>query len=316
MRKVGLVSDPCFEQHDTGPGHPERAARLQSVRAALDRSRIARDCVPVVPERAEDAILELVHSRSYIEHVDSTCTSGASLLDSDDTAVCAASADVARLAAGSLTALCRKVVAGELQRGFAAVRPPGHHAEKSLAMGFCLFNSVAVAARHLSVDHGYSKVLIIDWDVHHGNGTQHIFEEDPFIFYFSVHQSPHYPGTGARGEKGRGEGLGRTLNCPLPPGAGDDRFLGALREELLPAAEKFDPDFVLISAGFDAHRDDPLGNLEVSTEAYGEATEIVSGLADRCAGGRLVSVMEGGYDLDALAASVLVHLEALACDPV
>jgi acetoin utilization deacetylase AcuC-like enzyme len=154
-------------------------------------------------------------------------------------------------------------------------------------------------------------VLIVDWDVHHGNGTQHMFEEDPAIFYFSVHQSPHYPGTGAREERGRGEGAGRTLNCPLPPGAGDDRFLGALRDDLVPAAESFEPAFLLVSAGFDAHAEDPLGGLEVSTEAYAEATEIISRLADSCAGGRLVSVLEGGYNLTALSDSVVKHVGAL-----
>jgi acetoin utilization deacetylase AcuC-like enzyme len=157
-------------------------------------------------------------------------------------------------------------------------------------------------------------VLVVDWDVHHGNGTQHIFEEDPSVFYFSVHQSPLYPGTGARGETGRGDGEGTTLNCPLPPGAGDDRFLGALRDELVPAAERFRPEFVLVSAGFDAHAADPLANLEVSTGAYDEATRIVCGIADRFADRRLVSVLEGGYDLDALADSVATHVLALAAD--
>jgi acetoin utilization deacetylase AcuC-like enzyme len=279
---------------------------------ALSRSATARSCLPVEPERASDALLSLVHDPEYIEHVDRTCASGARLLDSDDTAVCPESADVARLAAGSLAALCSHVAVGELERGFAAVRPPGHHAERNLAMGFCLFNSVAIAARHLHSSHSLAKVLIVDWDVHHGNGTQHIFEEDPSIFYFSVHQSPLYPGTGGRGERGSGEGLGATLNCPLPPGAGDEQFLGALQGELVPAAERFDPDFVLVSAGFDAHQDDPLGGLGVSTEAYAHATEIISELSDRCAGGRLVSVLEGGYNLDALAESVVAHLGGLA----
>ena len=179
-----------------------------------------------------------------------------------------------------------------------------------MAMGFCLFNNVAVAARHL-VDQGFARVLVVDWDVHHGNGTQHIFEEDADVFYFSVHQFPLYPGTGAKGETGRGPGLGATLNCPLPPGSGDEPFLDSLRDGLVPAAERFKPDFVLISAGFDAHRADPLANLEVSTEAFGEATRIVADLAERFAAGRLVSVTEGGYDLVALAQSTLTHIEAL-----
>jgi acetoin utilization deacetylase AcuC-like enzyme len=178
-------------------------------------------------------------------------------------------------------------------------------------MGFCLFNSVAIAARALTEGGLASRVLIVDWDVHHGNGTQHIFEQDASVFYFSVHQSPLYPGTGSRDETGTGDGEGATLNCPLPPGAGDESFLAALREDLVSAAERFRPELVLISAGFDAHADDPLAALEVSTDAYREATEIVAGIAARFAGGRLVSVLEGGYDLNALGESAATHLESL-----
>ena len=191
------------------------------------------------------------------------------------------------------------------------VRPPGHHAERDLAMGFCLFNNVAVVARALQRREGIDKVLIVDWDVHHGNGTQHIFEDDPTVFYFSCHQFPLYPGTGAASERGRGEGVGTTLNRPLDAGSGDKEFLGALGDPLAGAAASFAPDFVLISAGFDAHRSDPLAQLEVTTEAFGEATRIVCALADEHAGGRMVSLLEGGYDLDALTASVGTHLTAL-----
>jgi acetoin utilization deacetylase AcuC-like enzyme len=179
-------------------------------------------------------------------------------------------------------------------------------------MGFCLYNNVAIAARCLREREGVGRVLIVDWDVHHGNGTQHIFEPDPDVFFFSVHQSPLYPGTGDRSETGTGAGQGATLNCPLPPGTGDDDFLAALRDELVPAAARFRPDFVLISAGFDAHRADPRGGLAVTTEAYGEATHMVCDLADRWAGGRVVSTLEGGYDLEALAASAVTHVRALA----
>jgi acetoin utilization deacetylase AcuC-like enzyme len=261
---------------------------------------------------AGDDLLELVHDPAYIAHADSVCASGGGILDSGDTAVSTESAKISRLAAGSVAALCRMVAEGELSRGFAAVRPPGHHAERNLAMGFCIFNTVAIAARHLGTLEGIERVLVVDWDVHHGNGTQHIFEDDPTVLYFSVHQSPHYPGTGARGERGIGDGIGTTLNCPLPAGAGDEEFLYSLGEELTPAAVAFDPDFVLISAGFDAHLRDPLGGLEVSTEAYAEATKVVTAIADSCAGGRVVSALEGGYDLEALTGSVLAHLEALA----
>jgi acetoin utilization deacetylase AcuC-like enzyme len=178
-------------------------------------------------------------------------------------------------------------------------------------MGFCLFNNVAVAARQLQVGHGAGRLLIVDWDVHHGNGTQHIFEEDGSVFYASIHQSPLYPGTGARDETGRGEGEGTTLNCPLPPGSGDGPFLHALRDEIVPAARRFGPDFVLVSAGFDAHGADPLANLEVSAAAFAEATRVVVDLAEDCAEGRLVSVLEGGYDLGALSACATEHLRVL-----
>jgi acetoin utilization deacetylase AcuC-like enzyme len=311
MKPIGLVTDPCFEEHDTGPGHPERPERLARVRQELAQTGLAGRCTQVPVVLADDALLELVHEAEHIARVEQACARGEHVIDSMDTSICPESARVARLAAGSLVSLCRGVARGELSRGFAAVRPPGHHAERDLAMGFCLFNNAAIAARAL-VDEGLvSKVLVVDWDVHHGNGTQHIFEEDPAVFYFSVHQSPLYPGTGARDETGRGAGQGMTLNCPLPPGSGDDAFLGALGNDLAGAAESFRPELVIVSAGFDAHRADPLASLEVSTDAYGEATRIVIDLAQRHAEGRLVSVLEGGYDLEGLAGSVATHLEAL-----
>ncbi len=308
---VGLVLDPCFEKHDTGPGHPERPERLARCREVLERRGLVARCRIVEPHSADDAMLERVHDPAYIRHVAGACAAGKRSVDSDDTVVSRESERVARLAAGSVVALSREVVAGRLERGLALVRPPGHHAERNLEMGFCLYNHVAVAAADLRAEAGLSRVLIVDWDVHHGNGTQHIFEADPDVFYFSVHQSPLYPGTGAREERGRGAGRGATLNCPLPPGAGDDAFLGALRDELVPAAERFRPEFVLVSAGFDAHAADPLANLEVTTEAYAEATRILCDLAARCAGGRLVSVLEGGYDLAALSESVAAHVTTL-----
>lgn len=311
MSETGLILDPCFEEHDTGPGHPERPARLERVRGALEDSGLKDRCRILTPTPAEDDQLRRVHDADYIRRVGQTRAAGQTHLDSMDTAICPESDRIARLAAGSLVSLTRSVARGELARGFAALRPPGHHAERDLSMGFCLYNNVAVAARDLTEAEGLSRVLIVDWDVHHGNGTQHIFEEAGDVFYFSLHQWPLYPGTGAREERGRKDGAGATLNCPLPPGSGDDAFLGALRNELVPAAERFKPEFVLVSAGFDAHRQDPLANLEVSTEAYAEATRIVCDLADRFAGGRIVSTLEGGYDLEALADSVSTHLAAL-----
>src|SRR5262245_9686346 len=306
MSEVGLVLDPRFEAHRTGPGHPERPQRLAAVRARLDEEGLAVRCVRIPPEAATDEVLTLVHDPDHVARVEEACRSGATLLDSMDTAISEESAGVARLAAGSLVALCREVAEGKLRRGFAAVRPPGHHAEPDLATGFCLANNATVAPAYLRRFHGVERGLVVDWDVHHGNGTQHLFEEDPSVLYFSVHQWPLYPGTGAASERGRGAGIGATVNCPIPPGSGDPEFLGALEDSLVPAAERFRPEFVLVSAGFDAHRRDPLGGLLVSTEAYADATRIVRGLADR-----VVSVLEGGYDLDALAGSVAAHVAAL-----
>lgn len=311
MRRVGLVLDPIFERHDTGRSHPECPARVARIREVLAMRGLDARCIPVPIASATDAMLLRVHDGAHIRRVEEACASGERFIDSMDTAIGVESGRIARMAAGSLVALCGEVVAGRLNAGLAVVRPPGHHAERDLAMGFCLFNNVAVAAASLRADCGISRVLIVDWDVHHGNGTQHTFEDDPTVFYYSSHQMPLYPGTGHAAERGRGEGAGATLNVPLRPGDGDERFLAAFSDLLVPAMDVFRPRFVLVSAGFDAHHDDPLGGLNVSTEAFVEATNIVREIADRFASGRIVSVLEGGYDLDALAGATAAHLEAL-----
>jgi acetoin utilization deacetylase AcuC-like enzyme len=314
MRRIGLVLDAVFERHDTGRGHPERPERIAAIRALLVERGLSARCVPGAVVEADDETLSRVHDPAHIRRVREACAGGERLLDSMDTAIGPESERVARLAAGSLCALSREVVHGRLDGGLAVVRPPGHHAERDLAMGFCLFNNVAVAAAMLRAACGVERVLIVDWDVHHGNGTQHIFEEDASVFYYSSHQMPLYPGTGHARERGRGEGSGATLNVPLRAGDGDEPFLAALSGALVPAMESFRPQFVLISAGFDAHRDDPLGGLDVSTKAFAQATRIVRDLADRHADGRVVSALEGGYDLDALAECAAVHLETLLSD--
>jgi acetoin utilization deacetylase AcuC-like enzyme len=219
---------------------------------------------------------------------------------------------VARLAVGGALAAVDAVTRDQVRNAFTAVRPPGHHALRDRAMGFCLFNNIAIAARYVQEHHGLERVLIVDWDVHHGNGTQAIFYEDPTVLYFSTHQYPFYPGTGAANETGAGAGLGFTVNAPLPAGSGDEEITTAFRGKLIPAAEAFRPQFVLVSAGFDAHRDDPLALLRVTEAGYAALTGIVLDLADRFAGGRLVSLLEGGYNLQALARSVEAHLRVLA----
>lgn len=228
-----------------------------------------------------------------------------------DTWVSPRSYEVARLAVGGVLAAVDAVMEGRAHNAFAAVRPPGHHALPERAMGFCLFHNVAIGARYAQGRYGLRRALIIDWDVRHGNGTQEIFYEDPEVLYFSTHQYPHYPGTGAAGETGEGRGIGTTLNVPLQAGSGDPEILKAFREKLLPAAKGFRPDFIFISAGFDAHREDPLGGLAVSTGGFSRLTELVRGIAEEECGGRLVSALEGAYTLSSLSASVAAHLLAL-----
>jgi len=221
------------------------------------------------------------------------------------------SARVAALAAGGVLAAVDAVAEGRVRNAFCAVRPPGHHARRDKAMGFCIYNNVAIAARYAQKKHGLPRVLIVDWDVHHGNGTQEMFYDDPTVLYFGVHRHPFYPGTGGAEERGAGRGLGFTVNVPLAAGAGDAEFAAAFRDRMEPAAREFRPDLVLISAGFDAHEADPLGGMKMTPAGYADLTRIVRRVAQATARGRIVSVLEGGYDLDGLAASVEAHLRAL-----
>ncbi len=310
MPDVGLVLDRRFEEHDTGPYHAESPARLERIRAALEEGGLAARCVRIPLERASDAALGRVHDLDHVRSVERACANGVRTLDAD-TAVGKESAEIARVAAGTTAALCREVArdgSGPASRpcGLPATTPRGTARWASVSSTTWRSRPAALRA-----EEGIARVLVVDWDVHHGNGTQHIFEEDPSVFYFSVHQFPLYPGTGGARETGRLAGAGATLNCPIPPGAGDDEFLGALRDRLVPAADAFRPEFVLVSAGFDPHAADPLAQLEVTTPAFAEATRIVRGIAERHARGRIVSVLEGGYHLDALEECVSVHLAAL-----
>jgi acetoin utilization deacetylase AcuC-like enzyme len=214
-------------------------------------------------------------------------------------------------AAGGALAAVDAIMNKQVEHVFCAVRPPGHHAEAGHAMGFCLFNNVAIAARYVQKKYGLTRVLIVDWDVHHGNGTQHSFEDDPSVLFFSTHQFPHYPGTGRESERGRGAGEGFTINVPMEAGEGDEEYRAVFRKSLLPAADAFKPEFVIVSAGFDAHKDDPLASMELTEEGYADLTGIVAGIAKRHAEGRILSSLEGGYHLTSLAASVDRHIQAL-----
>jgi acetoin utilization deacetylase AcuC-like enzyme len=255
--------------------------------------------------------ISTVHTRDYIERVKKVCQQGIRYLDSMDTPVSPESYEVALAAAGGVLGAVDAVMEKKIRNAFCAVRPPGHHAMEDTAMGFCIFNNVAVAARYIQKQYNRSKILIVDWDVHHGNGTQAAFYDDPSILYFGVHQYPFYPYTGSEAEKGSGKGLDYTINVPLPAGSGDGDYLRVFEERLKPAALAFSPDFVLISAGFDAHESDLLGSMKVTTQGFAELTKIVNEIAEKCCDGRLISVLEGGYHLEGLAASVEAHIRVL-----
>jgi acetoin utilization deacetylase AcuC-like enzyme len=330
---VGFCTSPIFLRHRTGPDHPERPERLLAIAKAvrdagvIDSPNNMGPCdtalslkpiggpklIEIAPAPASIDDLRQIHDPRQIEHVRRLCASGGGILDQADTPVGPESFDVALLAAGAVITCCDAVMRGDVQRAFAAVRPPGHHAEPDHSMGFCLFANVAIAARHLQHSWGLGRIAIVDFDVHHGNGTQAAFESDPSILFISLHQHPRtcYPGTGFDWERGRDAGLGFTLNIPLPPGTGDDDYLAAVDQLVLPRIDEFQPDFVLLSAGFDAHAEDPLAQLELSEEGFYQLTRRLTGAAERHCGGRLVSALEGGYNLRALARSVVRHLAAL-----
>lgn len=310
---TGLIYDDRFLNHDTGPGHPERPDRLRAIVAALKSAGLWQRLEHLTFDASTPSRLERLHSPAYVHRVIETCESGMSYVDVPDSAVCAASADLAMLAVGGVLRAVYAVMRGEIDNAFCAVRPPGHHAEMGRSMGFCLFGNVALAAESLIADHGLDRVSIVDFDVHHGNGTQHLLEDRPDILFVSVHEDPvhQYPGTGFAHETGKGDGAGFTLNVPLPPGSGDAAYRAAFDDAVIPKLDAFAPQFVLLSSGFDAATADPLGGMKLSTPGFVEITQQMLAVADRHAAGRLVSVLEGGYDLDALAAGVCGHVSAL-----
>lgn len=312
MSRVGYVYDPAFLEHEMGKGHPESPDRLRAIQARVTETGLLKALISIAPQRASEDWIRKIHAPSYVEFVKSRSPSeGYASLD-PDTSLSPGSLKAAFLAAGGAMTGVDSMMRGEVDRVFCAVRPPGHHAEANRAMGFCIFNNIAIAARYAQEQHGLSRVLIVDWDVHHGNGTQHAFETDPSVLFFSVHQFPHYPGTGRAEERGTRAGEGFTINVPLDAGAGDKEYQEVFERILVPAAEAFAPDLVCISAGFDAHRDDPLASMRLTEDGYGILTNIVAGIAQRHAAGRILSCLEGGYHLHALAASVERHIRELS----
>ncbi len=305
-----LLSDRRFLAHDPGPEHPETPSRLESVLRALDP--LPAGAILRQPSR-EATVEELgrVHAAAYVDHV-LGLRGRAGALD-HETPVSEGSVDAARLAAGACVELVEAIGEGRAQNGFALVRPPGHHATRDRGMGYCVFNNVAVAAAHALARGTARRVLVVDWDVHHGNGTQDIFYERDDVLFFSVHEDRLFPeGSGLAEERGAGPGAGYTLNVPLSPGAGDEDLRRAFAEVLVPAAERFGPDLVLVSAGFDAHGADAMSGQRVTTEGFAALCAVVCDLAERSAGGRVGLVLEGGYDLASLGESVRACVEVLS----
>jgi acetoin utilization deacetylase AcuC-like enzyme len=311
MRKTGIVRDERYLNHRPGSFHPESHKRLKVIYDMLNDPDMAGQFKEVQVRRAERKELLLIHSPGYVDMVADTEGKASQSLD-PDTFTSAGSYEAALLAAGGLCQAISMVIEGELDNAFALVRPPGHHAEKSRAMGFCLFNNVAIGARYAREYHKLKRVLIVDWDLHHGNGTQHSFEEDPSILYFSTHQYPYYPGSGAFHEAGRGRGEGFTVNVPLSPGHGDGEYLGIFEKIMKPVAIEFNPELVLVSAGIDIYENDPLGSMLVSPEGFAAMTRSVMDVAQQCCDGKVVITLEGGYDLNGLRASVKSVLKELA----
>ena len=311
MRKTGIVKDNRYMNHQAGPFHPESPQRLEVIYAMLEESDMAGRFQEVPVRQAEREELLLVHSPEYINRVAATEGKAFSSLD-PDTATSPRSYEAALLASGGMCQAISMVISGELDNGFALVRPPGHHAERGYARGFCIFNNIAIGARYAQEFHHVKRILVVDWDLHHGNGTQHSFEDDPSILYFSTHQYPYYPGTGAFEQAGRGQGEGFTVNVPLSVGHGDGEYVGIFEAILKPIALEFDPELILVSAGFDIHKDDPLGGMYVTTNGFAGLTRSVLDIGKTCCDGKVVITLEGGYNLEGLRSSVKAVLKELA----
>jgi len=303
MAKVGYVYDDIYLKHDTGEGHPERKERLISINEHIKDLKDKLIFIP--PRKATVKEITLIHDTYYPQEIMDFCSAGGGYLD-PDTRVSELSYEAATYAVGAGLEAVDKIKEGKVERVFAAVRPPGHHAEKSHAMGFCIFNNIAIAARYAQTK-GYEKVFIVDFDAHHGNGTQRAFYEDNTVFYFSTHEYPFYPGTGSKDEKGAGKGYGYTYNVPLPAGTGDEMYLDIYQNLLPELVKDFKPDIILVAAGYDLHKDDPLTYLEVSTEGIGAIVEAILKTADV----PFLFMLEGGYNLKALGESVRLTIEKM-----
>ena len=310
MVRTGIIWDERYTLHEMGYGHPESPRRLLSIKDVIEGDGVGRELSRLDPRHATEEEIALIHDKSYIKRVAATAGQEMTALD-PDTSTNAYTWASARLAAGGLLVCVEAVLKGEAGNAFALVRPPGHHAERGRAMGFCIFNNVAIAAEWLIKIGGMERVAIVDFDVHHGNGTQHAFYDRPDVFFASVHRFPFYPGTGASSEKGEGEGKGTTLNVPLEMGADDDDYRRAFEEKIVPAVERFSPQYILVSAGFDAHVSDPLGGMRATTNGFRWMMRTLVDLAGATCKGRLAVTLEGGYNVKALRDCVEAQLEEM-----
>jgi acetoin utilization deacetylase AcuC-like enzyme len=310
MSKIGHVFDPRYLLHQPGASHPERPERLTAIEEMIEKSHLKKKLRPIAARRAEAEEIALVHDRHYIDAVARTSEMSGVYLDGD-TFASPGSYEAALLAAGGVLEAVDRVMTGDCQKAFAMVRPPGHHAESGYAMGFCLFNNVGVAAEYLVKKYRCKRIAVVDFDVHHGNATQHMFYDRPDVFYLSTHRYPFYPGTGAADERGTGAGKGYTVNVPMAAGGGDEEYREAFEEKIIPALREYRPEVLLVSAGFDAHRLDPLGGMRVTEAGFGTMAERLAEVAGDFCGGKAIFTLEGGYDLQALAGSVKRVLEVL-----
>ena len=310
MNKTGYISDPFYLKHKNEP-HPENPGRLNAIQKNIESSKYYNNLTLIQPRKATVEDIAKVHGTGYIRSVEDSCRNGVRNLDAD-TVISSDSYQAALLSAGAGLEALDKILEGTVGNAFCAVRPPGHHAEQNKAMGFCLFNNVGVIARYAQDVKNIQKIFIFDWDVHHGNGTQHSFYKDSSIYYSSIHQYPFYPGTGGVDETGTGDGLGSNLNLPMRAYSCDADYINAIEHKLIPVIQKFNPDLIIISAGFDAHENDPLAQINLSTDCYGKMTQKLMEIANDVCNGRILSMLEGGYDYSALADSVKLHVETLA----
>ncbi|HMK56934.1 MAG TPA: histone deacetylase [Dissulfurispiraceae bacterium] len=316
MKRTGFLYDERFLLHITGPEHPESPDRLRAVYKGIEEGGLLPKLISVEASRVQQDWIEVVHSIKLVMRFEEACLWGMDILDHPDNRICKDTFETAMLAAGGVVNTVELVMKGELDNAFCAVRPPGHHSEVNRVMGFCFFNNIAIAAKYLQRKWGVQKIAIVDIDVHHGNGTQSIFYEDPTVFFFSIHEHPSfsYPGTGREFETGSGPGSGFTMNTPVLPGHGDEAYKDIIRGKLVPALDVFKPDFILVSAGFDAHVDDEMADINLTTEGFTWVMEQIVAMAEKHAGGRIVSVLEGGYCIRRLPELARNHVKVLLGD--